>query len=418
MSRRDSPNCLAKLQSMNERFDQTFGVWKKDALTMIKNKEDQIFLESMKSDRAAFFEGVDKKKADQDRRKAKHLQEETSRQERHEATKELEMKSNVWPDNCASSDNWEESEEMIAERQKKRSHHISTYAGTRAFIPHDILKRPKVVSVAARLNITSLQQAALTKAVIEEAGGDLHHVAKSYSTADKVRRSTAKVIAKNVQKNWIPPTAATLHWNGKQVQTLANKNLKEERLPVLVGNATDVKLLGAAQYNTGSDFASGEIIAEHTRSFLESWNCKQSIVSLCFDTTAATTGHVTAACVTIQSKLDRALLWCVCRHHIGEVILDHVFEGLMIEVTKSPEISLFKRFQKHWQHITLAEYKSLANNDIREYNKDAQQLLLSCKSKTLSKIHTSASYCRENYKEMAQLRQAVLDDNERKHGPI
>ena len=74
----------------------------------IKNKEDQIFLESIKSDRVASFGGVDKKKADQDRRKAKRLpEEETSRQERHEATKELEMKSHVWSDNSASLDNLE-----------------------------------------------------------------------------------------------------------------------------------------------------------------------------------------------------------------------------------------------------------------------------------------------------------------------
>ena len=131
------------------------------------------------------------------------------------------------------------------------------------------------------------------------------------------------------------------------MQTLANKNLKEERLPVVVGNATDVKLLGVAKYNTGSDLASGKIIAEHTCSFSESWNSKQSIVSLCFDTTAANTGHVTAACVTIQFKLDCALLWCACHHHNGEVLLDHVFQGLQIEVSKLPEISRFKRFQKN-----------------------------------------------------------------------
>ena len=185
VSCRDSPNSLAKLQSMNESLDKTFGVWKKDALTMIKHKKDQIFLESMKSNRAASFGGVDKKRADQDCRKAKRLQKETSRQECHEATKELEMESHAWSDNSASSDNLEEREQMIPEHQKKRSHHRSTYAGTRAFIPHDILKRPTVVSVAARLNITPLQQTALTKAVIEEAGGDPRHVAKSYSTADK-----------------------------------------------------------------------------------------------------------------------------------------------------------------------------------------------------------------------------------------
>ena len=51
------------------------------------------------------------------------------------------------------------------------------------------------------------------------------------------------------------------------MQTLANKNVSEERLPVLVGNATDVKLLGVAKYDTGSDLSSGDIIAEHTWNF-------------------------------------------------------------------------------------------------------------------------------------------------------
>ena len=65
VSRRDSPNSLAKLQSMNERLNKTFGAWKKDALAIIKTKEDHTFLESMKSDSAAFA-GVDKKKVDKD----------------------------------------------------------------------------------------------------------------------------------------------------------------------------------------------------------------------------------------------------------------------------------------------------------------------------------------------------------------
>ena len=56
----------------------------------------------------------------------------------------------VWSHNSALSDSLEESEEVIPEHKKKRSHLRSTYAGSSAFIPHDILKRPSVVSVAAR----------------------------------------------------------------------------------------------------------------------------------------------------------------------------------------------------------------------------------------------------------------------------
>ena len=131
------------------------------------------------------------------------------------------------------------------------------------------------------------------------------------------------------------------------MQALANKNVKEERLLMLVGNATDVKLLGVITYNTASGLASGDIIIQHTCNLLKSWN---GIVSLRFDTTAANTVHVTVACVAIQSSLDLALQWCACCHQCEKVILDDVFEGLKVEVLKSREISLFKRFQQHWQH--------------------------------------------------------------------
>ena len=95
------------------------------------------------------LEVFNKKKADKDRKKAKCFQEETSRQERHETTKEQEMNSHVWSHNSALSDSLEESEEVITKQQQKRSHHRSTYAGISACIPHDILKRSSVVSVAA-----------------------------------------------------------------------------------------------------------------------------------------------------------------------------------------------------------------------------------------------------------------------------
>ena len=94
-------------------------------------------------------------------------------------------------------------------------------------------------------------------------------------------------------------------------------------MPVLVGTATEVKLLGVAKYPTGSDVCTGDIIAAKTTELLDSWNCRESVRSLYFDTTASNTGHLTAACVAIQAKLGRALLWCACRHHIGEIVLDH-----------------------------------------------------------------------------------------------
>jgi len=104
VSRQDSQNSLAKLQSMDERLDKTFAVWKKDALALMKCEEDELFLKSMKSDRAASFGGVDKKKVDKDKRKEKSLREEALGQERHESANKQEMKSYIWSDDSTSSD--------------------------------------------------------------------------------------------------------------------------------------------------------------------------------------------------------------------------------------------------------------------------------------------------------------------------
>ena len=49
---------------------------------------------------------------------------------------------------------------------------------------------------------------------------------------------------------------------------------------------------------------------------------------------------------------DRELLWCACRHHIGERILVHSWDSLKIEASRSPEISLFKRFKENFDMLT------------------------------------------------------------------
>ena len=75
----------------------------------------------------------------------------------------------------------------------------------------------------------------------------------------------------------------------------------------------------------------GEIIAELTMKLMTRWHCNDTIVNMTFDTTSTNTGHLTAACISIQDKLQRAILWSGCHHHIGEVRLSQVFTDLKIE---------------------------------------------------------------------------------------
>ena len=56
--------------------------------------------------------------------------------------------------------------------ENQRLHKRIKKTGTEAFIPHNILQSPKLTSLAARMKMKPAQQAAYTKALIEESGGD------------------------------------------------------------------------------------------------------------------------------------------------------------------------------------------------------------------------------------------------------
>ena len=125
------------------------------------------------------------------------------------------------------------------------------------------------------------------------------------------------------------------------------------------GHQDKIKLLGVPCYEPGTDQHTGNIITQKTAELLAQWNCADSIVNMTFDTTASNTGHVTAACVALQQNLGKALLWSACRHHVGEVVLTNVFEDMKIEASKSPEVSLFARFRKHYQMIPQTPIRQL-----------------------------------------------------------
>ena len=297
-----------------------------------------------------------------------------------------------------------------------RSHHRTARTGTTAFIPHDILRRPLLVSLAARIKMTPAQQAAFTSVIITESGGDASKVTTSYAAADRSRRSVNLDIASGVMREWHRPELATLHWDSKLNESLANKDVLEERLTVLVGTADDVKLLGIPSYQPGTDKRCGDIIAGLTTNLLETWDCVGSIVNMTFDTTASNTGHVTAACVMIQQQLRKPLLWSGCRHHIGEVLLSHLFDDLMIETSKSPDVTIFGRFRNNYTALPYhsADYHSLALFEPTDFDERVQCLLTECRSsvRLLATTHLvgdqKQQLVRSDYKEFLELCVAFL----------
>lgn len=59
----------------------------------------------------------------------------------------------------------------------RKAHHRATCPGTEAFIPYDLLKRPKMVSMDTRIKLSLAEQAAYTQTINEECGGDNSKIA-------------------------------------------------------------------------------------------------------------------------------------------------------------------------------------------------------------------------------------------------
>ncbi|XP_063615336.1 uncharacterized protein LOC134788372 [Penaeus indicus] len=146
---------------------------------------------------------------------------------------------------------------------------------------------------------------------------------------------------------------------------------------------------------------------------LNSWDCADSIVNMVFDTTASNTGHVTGACVSIQQELGRALLWSACRHHVGETIIRHVFDDLKIEVSKSPDVTVFSRFRKNFELAPHSGNIKLSKFDMSAYGESAQDLIQDWRADSLATASSNLQFQRDDYHEFSELCQLFLLADER-----
>ena len=200
-----------------------------------------------------------------------------------------------------------------------------------------------MVSSLVRNKVSSTVITSVIHDNLEVAGSDPTKLHLSHQYAWRSQNETLEKIHEQIKDNWKPPQISCLHWDGKLMDTLDGR-CKEERLPILLSGIGGIKLLGVPAISHKSTDKMGKLISESCMSLLKEWKCQDSVSGMVFDTTASNTGAITAGYTSVQTALDRHLLWFACRHHIGEVILTHVWDSLGIEVAKSPDISVFQRF--------------------------------------------------------------------------
>lgn len=363
--------------------------------------EEVEFLKNMKTSRTMIFGKKDKKLFDLEKQRAlikerKNLMKinEVQRKTKTAAATtnevlDFDLDSAVGIDSCYSEP---------STSATPRKHRRTKKTGSSAFWHHDVLKNPNVIQEAVRNNISIPALTNITRTLIKATEGDHSKVNLSYTQAYRYRAEKVQTLSQQIKSNWKPSPTLAVHWDGKLMQSLDSRK-QEERLPILVSGVNGSKLLGVPVIVQGQEkLKFGEKVATSTKHLLEDWQCADNVKAMVFDTTASNTGLWTAACVKIQEVLGRELLWLACRHHVGEIILSHVWKFIQIETSTSPQIELFQRFKQHFRQFS----------NVKSNHYDIPKVDMSRKFKgdqivTLCKDALESGFDRGDYKELVVL---------------
>jgi hypothetical protein len=199
-----------------------------------------------------------------------------------------------------------------------------------------------------RTNISNRKAAYVLSAVAQTNydSSEAEKLPLSVSSIRRARKQYRFQHALNTKDAFSSERSLVIYFDGKLIPNISGGPLKEDRVAILVSGDKIEKLLGVPKVEQGS----GEKGAEVVLKAIDDWKLRDQIVGMSFDTTAANTGRKNGACVLIEQKLQKDLLWLACRHHIFEILCGNIFNELF-GVTSGPNVKIFDRFRDFWPNI-------------------------------------------------------------------
>lgn len=214
---------------------------------------------------------------------------------------------------------------------------------------------PKLITILDKCKVTNRDAVQIIIAIAQVLGHDVNDLAINRTSIRHQRSQMRKKIAevsctyRAFDKSELD--AITVHWDGKMLPALVGKE-QVERLAILISYKGIEKLLEIPVISSSS----GNDQANAVYELLNDWKLLDKVQALSFDTTASNTGRFQGACILLEQKIGRDLLYLSCRHHIYEIILRSVFDE-KISVSSGPNIPQFKKFQQAWTSINKSNFK-------------------------------------------------------------
>ena len=392
-------------QDFVNKLDLLFDVAHADALNLIKIDEDRHFLLDQRGKREMVMTTLDK---DLVKKQARSLQRQRDEEERRSRVKAKDMStltpltSTYVPQpemedlSTSKSDksSEDEKEQEYTPSAYKKSRKSSTEKNERGSLTTSLFT-PQLTSALDRNKVSDREAVRLMVPLVAALGKDSSDLPISRTTIQRQRKKARKEFAEDMKRTFQPDHPLMVHWDGKIMPDIIGFKTVD-RLPILVSGDGKEKLLGVPKLQHGT----GKNASECIYNMLQDWDTVDQIEGMCFDTTSVNTGHLNGACILLEEKLGRQLLWVACRHHILELVLSKAF-SLCFEPSCSPNIPLFKRFRTAWNDLKKDAFQVLEIDSEANYFRDNTLGYLLEESNL--KVQS-----RDDYKELMELTAVIL----------
>jgi len=99
---------------------------------------------------------------------------------------------------------------------------------------------------------------------------------------------------------------------GKLLPDTKIRNTTVERLPIVITSTNIEQIINVPQLERLTGEEQGTVVCNA----LQKWKLCDIVQALCCDTTASRTGSLNGACILIEQKLGKDLLYLPYEHHI------------------------------------------------------------------------------------------------------
>lgn len=405
---------MARESNFEADMNGLFDIAHHDAMNRIKIEEDRVFLADQRTERKYVMGKIDQQLTAVEGRRAVRIQREaelrTKEDRRLNDLAQASAPASASLNNGDTSDISHLDEESSAELSDynpecKSSDSSDTQDQTqqkRAKISANEAVSPQLAAVLDRTSVSNRDAAYILHAAATTYGQNASGMSLSVSSIRRTRSKHRTQAAANVKSAFNRDGPLVIHFDGKLLPSIAGGPGKEDRVAIIVTGRTTEKLLAIPKVVQGT----GEQIAKAAADTITDWELTNSIAGMSFDTTAANTGHLNGACVLLEQKLGKELLWLACRHHVLEVLCSDIFKKVF-GPTSGPNVILFRRFQEFWPNIDQVAYKPCADTRLMTESLAVlkQEILKFCQDILTG---NRGAIPREDYRELLELTMIFL----------